>query len=67
MLVGRVRAVGGFVSLGSSLKYLKSGWNKKEGRGNKDFKKLGEAGSRGGCLKEMGAGTHSQTIKDHYP
>ena len=28
---------------------------------------LGEAGSRGGCLKEVGAGTHSQTIKDHYP
>ena len=34
------------------LKYLKRGWNRKEGRGNKDFKKGEQAGSRGGCLKK---------------
>ena len=39
---------------GNCLKYLKRGWNKKEGRGNRDFKKRsgGQAGSRGGCLKK---------------
>ena len=37
---------------GNSLKYLKRGWNRKEGRGNKDFKKEGKAGSRCGCLKK---------------
>ena len=36
------------------LKYLKRGWNRKEGRGNKGFKKGGQAGSRGGCLKKKG-------------
>ena len=36
---------------GNYRKYLKRGWNRKKGRGNKDFKK-GEAGSRGGCLKK---------------
>ena len=32
------------------------GWNRKEGRGNKDFKKGGggQAGSSGGCLKKEG-------------
>ena len=39
---------------GNCLKYLKRGWNRKEGRGNKDFKKGGQAGSRGGCLKKGG-------------
>ena len=34
------------------VKYLKSGWNRKEGRGNKNFKKGGQAGSKGGYLKE---------------
>ena len=38
------------------LKYLKRGWNRKEGRGNKDLKR-GQAGSRGGCLKRGEAGT----------
>ena len=42
---------------GNSLKYLKRGWNRKEGRGSKDFKKGGQAGSRGGCLKKGGNGT----------
>ena len=35
----------------SSLKYLKKGWNRTEGRGHKDFKKGVQAGSRVGCLK----------------
>ena len=39
---------------GNCVKYLKRGWNRKEGRGNKDFKKGGQAGSRGGCLKKRG-------------
>ena len=32
------------------VKYLKIGWNRKEGRGNKNFKKGRQSGSRGGCL-----------------
>ena len=46
---------------GSCLKYLKSGWNRKEGRPNKDFKK-GTAGSRGLCLKKRGAGIPLPTM-----
>ena len=38
--------------VGNCLKYLKSGWNRKEGREHKDFKKRGQPGSRGGCLKK---------------
>ena len=38
---------------GNCLKHLKRGWNRKEGRGNKDFKKGGgQAGSRVGFLKK---------------
>ena len=38
---------------GNFLKYLKRGWNRKEGSGNKDFqRKGGQVGSRGGCLKK---------------
>ena len=36
---------------GIHLKYFKRGGNGKEGRGNKDFKKREQAGTRGGCLK----------------
>ena len=38
---------------GNCLKFLKSGWNRKEGRGNKDFKKggAGPRGGEGGALK----------------
>ena len=39
---------------GNCLKYLKRGWNRTEGTGSKDFKKRGQAGSRGGCLKKGG-------------
>ena len=36
-------------------KYLKWGWNRKEGWRNKDLKKGGgQAGSKGGCLKKQG-------------
>ena len=37
---------------GNGLNYLKKGWNRKEGKGHKDLKKGGQAGSRGGCLKK---------------
>ena len=36
---------------GDCRKYLKRGWNRKEGRGHKDFKKRRQAGSRVGALK----------------
>ena len=37
------------------VKYLKRGWNIKEGSGNQKFKKgRRQAGSRGGCLKKSG-------------
>ena len=39
---------------GDCLKYLKRGWNRKQGRGHKGFKKGGQAESRGGCLKKGG-------------
>ena len=50
---------------GNCLKYLKRGWNRTEGRGHKDYKKEGQAGSRGGCLKKVGGGgarTPSRTM-----
>ena len=36
------------------LKYLERRWNKREGRGHKDFKKGRQVGSKGGCLKKGG-------------
>ena len=33
------------------LKHLKRGWNRKEGRANKDFKKRGKLGQGVGALK----------------
>ena len=40
---------------GNCLKYLKMGWNRKEGKGNKDFKKGGGKLDRGvGALKRGG-------------
>ena len=44
------------------LKYLKRGWNRTYGRGNKDFKKGDQAGSRGECLKKGGAWTPLRTM-----
>ena len=37
---------------GSCLKYLKGGWNRKEGRGNKDFEKGSKLGQVLGVLKK---------------
>ena len=55
---------------GNCLKYLKRVWNRKEGRGDKNFKKGGQAGSRGGCLKRGGGGwnhlTNNEDIKLLY-
>ena len=48
---GWIKAEGGCEGGGYCLKYLKRRWNRKEGKGNKDFKKgRGQAGPRGGCL-----------------
>ena len=45
------------------LKYLKRGWNRKEGRGNKDLKKRGEASwVKGWVPKKGGAGTPLRTM-----
>ena len=41
---------------GNCLIYLKSGWNRKEKRGHKNFKKGGKLGQGVGALKR-GAGT----------
>ena len=48
---------------GNCLKYLKRGWNRKLGRGYKNFKKEGQAGARSRCL-EGGTGTPLQTVLD---
>ena len=47
---------------GNCLKHLKRGWNRKERRGNKDFKKGGKLGQGVGAVKR-GAGTPLQTMK----
>ena len=48
------------------LKYLEKGWNRKEGRGDKDLKKRGGGGKLGqvvGSLKRgVGAGTPLRTM-----
>ena len=44
------------------LKDLKRGWNRKEGRGNKDLKRWGKVVSRGECLKKGWAGTPLRTM-----
>ena len=41
--------------------HFKRRWNR-EDRGNKDLKKGGQAGSRGGCLKKRGTGTPLRTM-----
>ena len=42
---------------GDCLKYLKRGWNRKEGKGKKDFKKGGKLDQGLGALKGGWAGT----------
>ena len=39
---------------GNCLKYLKRGWNRKEGRRNKDFKKGDKLGQGVGALRRWG-------------
>ena len=55
-LVCRIRAGVGCMSVGRTLKYLKRGWNRKEGKWNKDFKMVGggTARSRSGHLIKGG-------------
>ena len=48
---------------GNCLKYLKRRWNRKEGTGNKDFKKEGNLGQGVGALKRVGGGWNPLT---HY-
>ena len=64
MLVCQIRAGRDCVREGEDcLKYLKRGWNRKEGKGNKDLKKGGQLGQGVGALKMgRGAGTLLQTI-----
>ena len=51
------------MGVGDCLKYLKRGWNRKEGRGNKHFKKGGgKLGQGVGALKRGAAGTPLQTM-----
>ena len=52
----RLEQEGVALGWGDCVKYLKRGWNRKEGRGNKKFKKEGQAGSRGVCLIKGGGG-----------
>ena len=44
------------------LKYLKRGWNRKEGRGDKDFKSGGKLGQGMGALKKRGTGIPLPTM-----
>ena len=44
---------------GNCLKYLKKEWNRKQGRGNKDFRKGGKLGQEVGALKGGGGGLES--------
>ena len=58
----QIRAGGDYVIVGELFEYLKMGWNRKEVRGNKYFKKEGQAGSRGWCLKKRATRTPLQTM-----
>ena len=62
-LVGWMRAGEGCIKVGGDrkVKYLKMGWNRKEGRGNKTFKKRGKPGQGVGVLKR-GGGTPLLTM-----
>ena len=57
-MVGRIRAGGIWEGGGGNcLKYLKRDGTEKRGGDTKIFEDGGQVGSRGGCLKKMGAGT----------
>ena len=55
-MFGWIRAGEDWRGWGDCLKYLKRGWNRKEGRGSKDFKKGGggKLGQGVGALKRRG-------------
>ena len=53
------------VRVGELAEIPKRGWKRKEGGGNKNFKKWGQAGLRRGCLKKRGAGNPLRTIGCH--
>ena len=56
-MVSSIRAGGICVRVGGNcLKYLKRGWNRTEGRRQKDFKKGGRLGQGVGALKMVGGG-----------
>ena len=57
----RIRAGKGFLreGRGDYLKYLKWGWNRKEGGETNISKRWGQAGSRGGYLKKASCEKHS--------
>ena len=56
-----LRAGGGCVRVGELLKYFERGWNRKEERGNKDFKN-GEHWIKGWVPQKGGAGTPLQPM-----
>ena len=62
----RLGQEGGFLRDGGKncLNYLKRGWNRKKGSGNKNFQKGGQAGLKAGCLKRWD-GTPLRTM-DHF-
>ena len=51
---------------GKCLKYLERGWNRKEGRGHKDFKKGVKLGQWEGALKRWGDGTPLRTTCNQF-
>ena len=56
------RQKGGCEGGGNCLKYLKRGRNRKERKGNKDFKKGGNLDQRVGALKRGEAGIPFRTM-----
>ena len=57
--LGQERVVWGW---GNCLKYPKRGWNRKDRRANKDFKKKGKLGQGVGALKTGGSGIPLPTM-----
>ena len=52
---------------GNCLNYVKRGWNRKRGRGNKDFKKGCRLGQGEGALKGWGGDWNPLTNCDYFP
>ena len=60
----RIRAGWGCVRVRRNFRNtLKGVWNSIQGRGNKDFKKRGQARASDGCLKKRGAETPFMIVK----